>query len=255
MKRTIIFSLAVGTFALTATSCMEIDNFDAPESRFTGSIIDVTTGKPILADQGHGQVRIWEVSFENADPQDIPIKQDGTYNNERLFPGHYDMCPLGSWWPCDTIRAIQLGTQTIQNFEVTPYLQVLNFEATHVVGPTMDTLILSCRLKAPIPNGMPNITDIRVTVLLYNVLRVYRLREETNTYGNEKTYSGHKRRGYSLHTVTSRSIVPLFLKIRKCQEFNDSRTESVVISHKFLSCLLTRGCASCYFNTLSCKSH
>ena len=161
MKRTIIFSLAVGTFALTATSCMEIDNFDAPESRFTGSIIDVTTGKPILADQGHGQVRIWEVSFENADPQDIPIKQDGTYNNERLFPGHYDMCPLGSWWPCDTIRAIQLGTQTIQNFEVTPYLQVLNFEATHVVGPTMDTLILSCRLKAPIPNGMPNITDIR----------------------------------------------------------------------------------------------
>ena len=77
MKK-IFYSLFVCAAALCAASCMEIDNFDGPDSHFTGRIIDATTGKNILADQGECRVRIWEKSYSlNPGHQDIPVKQNG----------------------------------------------------------------------------------------------------------------------------------------------------------------------------------
>ena len=169
MKRTIIFSLLVGAMAFSAVSCMEIDNFDAPESRLSGRVIDRTTGEPILASQGHGRIRIWEMSYDTGDPnikpdeQEIPLKQDGTYNNQRLFAGTYDAVPLGPWWPCDTVMNIAVGKHTTHDFEVTPYLTLSDFDA-RLEGTT---LYLSCRLYAPEPpapytlSDLPMIMDMR----------------------------------------------------------------------------------------------
>ncbi len=160
MKRTIIFSLIVGALTFSGVSCMKIDNFDAPESQFSGRIIDSTTGKPILASQGHGNVRLWEKSFSNnPDPQDIPLKQDGSFNNIRLFPGTYDVLPYGPWWPCDTVRNVGIGRSATRDFEVTPYLTLLDFEA-RLEGTT---LYMSCRLDAPRGDDpdMPMILDAR----------------------------------------------------------------------------------------------
>jgi hypothetical protein len=165
MKRIIIFAAAVGAFALFATSCIEIDNFDAPESRFYGTITDSGTGKPILTDQGHTNLRMWEKSFEDAKEQEIPIKQDGTYNNHRLFPGHYDMAPIGPWWRADTVRNVALGKSTEQNFEVTPYLRVIDFEVVlgtaanpNIQGPYVT---VTCKLEAPVTAGLPQVQDCR----------------------------------------------------------------------------------------------
>ncbi len=157
MKKLIIFSVA-----LMAASCMGIDNFDEPSSRFHGTVYDSETKEPILQDQGHTRVRIWERSFKNAESQEIPIKQDGTYNNNKLFPGTYHMLPLGAWWPCDTLRNVPLGSSTKQDFEVTPYLRVIDME-TSLEGTS---LTVSCRLQAPVTDGLPNIQDCRVFVSL-----------------------------------------------------------------------------------------
>lgn len=160
MKKTIIFSLLVGASILFGVSCMEIDNFDAPESRFSGNIIDSTTGQPILASQGHGRIRMWEVSFsENPTHQDIPLKQDGSFNNQRLFPGTYDVTPQGPWWPTDTVQ-VGIGSSATHDFEVVPYLTLSEFE-TRLVGTT---LYMSCRLfSPPSPTGevLPLVLDIR----------------------------------------------------------------------------------------------
>lgn len=137
---------------------MEVDNFDAPDAHLTGRIIDLTTGENVLADQGECHVRIWEKSFkENPDPQDIPVKQDGTYNNTKLFKGTYDMVPEGAWWPADTIRA-GLGSKLTQNFEVTPYLKLTDFKVEQAYP---DSIQVSCRFYAPIEEGLPRILDIR----------------------------------------------------------------------------------------------
>jgi hypothetical protein len=72
----------------------------------------------------------------------------------------------GPYWPADTIRNVAIGRKTVtQNFEVTPYLHITDFEA--VLEGT--TLTLSCRLSAPFTemtiNGeivpLPNVLEIR----------------------------------------------------------------------------------------------
>mgnify|MGYP000258408169 CR=1 FL=1 len=66
-----------------------VDNFDEPSARFTGRIIDKTTGENILADQAECRVRIYEKSYSlNPTPQDIPVKQDGTFNNSKAVQRH-----------------------------------------------------------------------------------------------------------------------------------------------------------------------
>lgn len=158
MKK-IFYSLFACVSALCVASCMEIDNFDAPDEHFTGRIIDSTTGENILADQGECHVRIWEKSYSlNPSPQDIPVKQDGEYNNTKLFAGTYDVVPEGAWWPADTVR-LGIGGKTVKrDFEVTPYLKLIDFQTRIEDGK----LVVSCRLDVPpIEEGMPNIMDIR----------------------------------------------------------------------------------------------
>ncbi|WP_185155693.1 DUF3823 domain-containing protein [Dysgonomonas sp. 521] len=156
MKK-VIFSLLVGASALLATSCMEVDNFDEPDAHFTGRIIDSTTGQNILADQGENRIRIWEKSYSiSPAPQDIPVKQDGTFNNTKLFKGTYDVVAEGAWWPCDTIR-VGIGKKSTEDFEVTPYLVMFDFKAEYV----NDSLTMSCRFYPPIEKDLPNIREIR----------------------------------------------------------------------------------------------
>ena len=160
MKK-LIYSLFIGASVVCMPSCMEVDTFDVPDAHFTGRIIDSVTGENILADQGECHVRIWEKSFkENPNPQDIPVKQDGTFNNTKLFNGTYDVVPEGAWWPADTIR-IGIGGKVTENFEVTPYLRFSEYELT-LTDP--DSIQVSCRFEGtPAPEGMsyPTIWDIR----------------------------------------------------------------------------------------------
>ena len=130
---------------LGPVSCMKIDNFEAPSAKIQGKIIDKTTGQPMLLDQGVSHIRIWEMSYsEHPNPQDLAIKEDGTYYNDKLFSGTYDMLPRdGAWWPCDTTYNVAIGKAgTVQDFEVIPYLHVVDFDAT-LEGTE---LTLTCRL-------------------------------------------------------------------------------------------------------------
>lgn len=181
MKRTIIFSMLVGALALSVTSC-KIDNFPAPDSTFSGKVIDSYTGQPILASQEHGHIRFWETSFStNPSEITIPLKQDGTYSNNKLFPATIDVVPIGAWWPADTLRDVTLGKNLTKDFEVTPFLVLSDFKATlkydaqEIIGTTTYAagwyIYMSCVLDAPlkekaipgssVPMALPNIMEVR----------------------------------------------------------------------------------------------
>ncbi|GHT69486.1 hypothetical protein AGMMS50239_36330 [Bacteroidia bacterium] len=168
-----IFYIIAGMALLGYTSCMEIDNWDAPDANIHGRVIDSYTGENLVMDNNDWQIRIWERSWEQkkgivANHQDLPVKNDGTYNNNKLFAGAYDMLPYdGPFWPVvDTIKGVvftKKGTQ--QDFTVTPYLQIVDFETKlgemEFQGEKgWPALTMRCRIKAPVRTNLPNLYDV-----------------------------------------------------------------------------------------------
>ena len=159
MKKIVYFIYGVALLSLT--SCWGIDNWKEPDCRFHGKLTDSYTGENLLTSVNEFKIRVWERSFtENAvQYQDLAVKQDGTYNHSKMFAGTYDMIPYdGPFWPLtDTTKNVVLSNTTEQNFTVTPYLQLIEFDHTFEGL----NLYLSCKLKAPRRQGLPNIREIK----------------------------------------------------------------------------------------------
>jgi hypothetical protein len=155
-----IIYIMLGVLSMAIASCMEIDNWNEPTTQVHGRIIDSYTGENILTTQGDWGVRVWERTWTATTPnhQTLVVKQDGSYNNSKLFAGTYDMLPYGGpFWPVDTIKDVSFKGTTEQDITVTPYLQLIGFEASL----TGLKLSLTCQLKAPIRDGLPNLVEIK----------------------------------------------------------------------------------------------
>lgn len=165
-----IIYLMMGVALISVTSCMETDNWDAPDARIYGTVIDEYTNAPLLTDQNDWQIRIWERSWTASTPQyqDLPVKADGTYNNSKLFAGTYDMVPHDGpfWEPAEseivTGVVFKSGGSTKQDFRVKPYLQILDFDYTlgAVGADGKANLTLRCKLRAPITEGF-DVREVR----------------------------------------------------------------------------------------------
>lgn len=148
---------------LSLASCQKIDNWDEPNARLYGNVIDSYTGENLMMDQNDWQIRIWDGTWTEktgtkAIPQNLAVMKDGVYNNSKLFSGTYDMLPYdGPFWPVDTLKGVVLNNETKQDFTVTPYLQIQDFTAT--LNGT--NLTLTCTVKAPKITGLPNLYEVK----------------------------------------------------------------------------------------------
>ncbi len=155
-----ILYIILGVMLFSVTSCMKVDNWDEPGAKISGRVIDSYTGENLLSSQGEWGIRIWERTWTKSVPnnQSLTVKQNGSYNNSKLFAGTYDMLPYGGpFWPVDTIKNVVFGGGTQQDFTVTPYLQLTNFE----VSLNGLKLTMKCHLKAPRREGLPNLVEIK----------------------------------------------------------------------------------------------
>lgn len=101
MKR-IVYYVACFMLMFTANACTEVDNYDAPEETIMGRIIDKKTQKPMQTEVGDGGVRLkmLEMSWsDNPTPYYTTVKQDGTYENSKIFKGNYIIEALGAFVP------------------------------------------------------------------------------------------------------------------------------------------------------------
>ena len=100
MKK-IIYSIVYALCLFCFTSC-EYDNYEAPAETFKGTVIDNTTGKGFQTEVGDGGVRfkMLELSWSNnPTPWYFTCKQDGQFQDTKVFEGNYNITPLGAFVP------------------------------------------------------------------------------------------------------------------------------------------------------------
>jgi hypothetical protein len=143
MRKIFFNSIFAFLLAVSFTSCelFEIDNYDEPKETLKGSIVDVTTGEPVLTDQGQTgsvRIRLQELSWtqtEEAGYFDFACFQDGTFQNTKVFKGTYNIRVDGPFIPLVRVNnageKLFDGTQTVEirgvttvKFEVQPFLKV-----------------------------------------------------------------------------------------------------------------------------------
>lgn len=158
----------VNIIVLTCLVCgfysCEYDNYDEPSARFSGKIIDATTGENFIMTSKGLDIRMWEVSWnETPSPQTVNVKDDGTFNNNKLFAGIYKVLPVnGAFWPVRDTVVVELKEHTVQDFTVTPYLKLRIVD--HRLEGT--TLTISGRIEAPVTEGLPKVIDIQPFVAI-----------------------------------------------------------------------------------------
>mgnify|MGYP003572098673 CR=1 FL=1 len=119
---------------LCFSSC-ELDNYPGPTGSLSGALIDSETGEQVQGDIISGtQIEYMELDYDTVNPpiQRLVVKVDGSYRNDMMFEGDYTILPLtrGNFVPqTDTIE-LTIGSGTVHNFEVLPYIRIKDASIT-----------------------------------------------------------------------------------------------------------------------------
>lgn len=108
-------------------SCTELDNYDEPDARLNGEVIDKVTGEPLSTEQPQGfRIRYREVSEKYPDAQNYYFwgKADGSFNNSKMFAATYEVTPVEGPFMTPTPEIVTVEGTTTVRFEVTPYLSI-----------------------------------------------------------------------------------------------------------------------------------
>lgn len=137
MKRSVLL-ITIFVAILSMTSCQKFDNYAPPKETLCGSIVDKETGEPFFTEVDNNGVRIKLLEYswsDNPTPYYFTVKQDGTFNNTKIFEGYYNIEPEGAFVPLvqrdasGEIIVDKSVTTTIKGkvelqFEVEPFLRV-----------------------------------------------------------------------------------------------------------------------------------
>jgi hypothetical protein len=126
-KITVYASLLLG---LCLGSC-ELDNYDAPDAQFFGSVTDDEANEPIQQDMIEGsRIDFVEMGFENPSTRQICFHTDGTFRENNLFSGAYEVQALrGNFFPTEK-TTIDIQGKTEYHFRALPYIRIQNVDVT-----------------------------------------------------------------------------------------------------------------------------
>lgn len=197
--------IILGVTLLTAGACKKtIDNYAAPDQTLRGRIIDAGTGKnmpsEVSGENGTGtRIQLLELSWsDNPTPLYLATMQDGTYNNTKIFSGHYKISADGAFVPLvqtgtnpyDKSQTVDIqGGVTEVDFNVEPFLRIewVGEPVLNANGTVSAKFIVTRGTNDP--NYQLNVTDIHLYVNNYPYVG-----QNTNSYdarySNRVTYSG-----------------------------------------------------------------
>jgi len=173
-----LFYTAMCLVIVVASSCSKVDNYAPPSSTLSGSTIDEATGKTLQTEIGGGgtRVKLLETSYSaNPTPYYFQSKQDGTFNNTKLFSATYKVSVEGPFVPIvqtdntgtvtsDASQTIVLKGSATVNFKVQPFLRI-DWVGTPVVNADKTvTVQFKIARGTTNPNYQNQITDVNLYV-------------------------------------------------------------------------------------------
>jgi hypothetical protein len=198
------YLIILGIAWMAISACSKTDNYSAPDQTLRGRIIDAGTGKnmpgEVSGENGTGtRIELRELSWsDNPTPQYLATMQDGTYNNTKIFAGHYKISADGAFVPLvqtgpnpvDKSKEMDIqGGVTELDFTVEPFLRV------EWVGDPVYNTNGTVTVKAIItrgtndPNYQLNVTDINLYINNYPYVGSNANSFDAR-YSNRVTYSG-----------------------------------------------------------------
>ena len=118
--------LSLMSLCLMSSCVNELDNYDAPDGGVYGTILDAETNQPVpLPVQGSTGViiKLMEQGTGATKTVDFYAKQDGTFNNSRIFNCDYLITVEGPFVTSEEVRATVEG-QTEVNIPVIPCARI-----------------------------------------------------------------------------------------------------------------------------------
>lgn len=203
---------------MSMTSCdlFELDNYDEPKETIQGEVVDVATGEPVLTDQGSEgiRVRLTELSWgDNVQHNpDFYAMPDGTFQNTKIFKGHYYVRVDGPFIPlvretpdgtpiADECKELDIKGTTKVRFEVQPFLKVRIVGTPQVSNGQIKAKVVVERAVTPdefrskieptrsdYSDDLMNVTDVQLFVS-YSSSVGYRARDDR--WGASATYQGN----------------------------------------------------------------
>lgn len=152
-----ILSLGV-SLLFFASSCVKMDTYAGPDASLNGNIIEDGSKNNVQTCSGNFSIRLEQLSWDSTPaPQDIPVKYDGSYQNTKLFSGHYRVSIHGgAFWPVAP-EEMDISSGSTHDFKLTPYIVISNFNAVMTDSTTMS---ITYTLDAPVP-GIPKILEVQ----------------------------------------------------------------------------------------------
>lgn len=109
---------------LMVNSCT-LDNYDAPNAVFTGSVIDVDTQDKIHQDIIYGsKITYTELGYENPEQQTLNFKSDGSFENAQMFSGTYLISTIRSNFAKLPEEKVEIKGSTEYHFKTKPYIRI-----------------------------------------------------------------------------------------------------------------------------------
>jgi len=140
IKSLILLSTALVVFA----GCGK-DNYATPNSSIHGALTDAETGGTLeLSEAGsNSAVRMLvndPAKYPAPSPQDLAVKQDGTYSNSLIFAENYYVFPFNTSGPWQYISndslkvSIGSGQSVTVNFKVAPFFYITKPTVSNTTG-------------------------------------------------------------------------------------------------------------------------
>lgn len=232
--KNILYSVLFFLVTASFSSC-KIDNYAEPRETIKGRVVDAATGEPVLTDQGSEgtRIRLRELSWTETkvpDNFDFFCMKDGTFQNTKVFSGHYNVKIDGAFIPLlrttstgDTIadesQYVDIKGVTEIEFKVQPFLKVEWIGEPVVSGGTITATVKVTRGVSPAdfkakvePMGGYNdnfldVTDVRLFV---SQVPFVGYRDWDNRYTMEMGFNGNSfeaQLGQPI-TITTKGVIP-----------------------------------------------